>query len=185
MVNDSLKNVEINMQKALESFKRELGKVRTGRAHTSFVEGIKVDYYGNETTLEHVANIVISNAQTITVTPWEKNLVKLIEKAIASSDLGLNPISDLNSVKVLIPPLTEERRKEMIKMAKNIAEISRIAIRNIRREAMDKIKNLLKKKEINEDIEYRTQNLIQKNTDKFIEEIDKLAFAKEIDLMRI
>ncbi|MDR1057362.1 MAG: ribosome recycling factor [Coxiellaceae bacterium] len=184
MLNDILKNTEINMQKALENFKNELGKLRTGRAHTSLVEGIKVDYYSNETALKHVANITINDARTITITPWEKTMVKPIEKAIASAGLGLNPISDANLVRVPIPSLTEERRKEMIKIVKNIAETSRVAIRNIRREAMDKLKELLKKKEIDEDADHRTQDVIQKTTDKFINEIDKLVVTKETELIQ-
>lgn len=185
MINNVLKDLETNMQKALENFKIELGKLRTGRAHPSIVEGIKVDYYGNETALKHVANITVSDARTIMITPWEKTMVKPIEKAITSAGLGLNPISDANLVRVPIPPLTEERRKEMTKVVKSIAENSRVAIRNIRREAMDKLKDLLKKKEIDEDMDHRIQDMIQKSTDKFIGEIDKLVTTKETELMQV
>ncbi len=185
MLNNVTKDLETNMQKALEAFKIELGKLRTGRANTSLVEGIKVDYYGNETLLKNVANITVSDARTIVITPWEKTLVKSIEKAITSANLGLNPVSDANLVRIPIPPLTEERRKEMAKVVKNIAETSRVAIRNIRREAMDKLKDLLKNKEIDEDMDHRTQDTVQKITDKFIAEIDKLVVAKEKDLMTV
>lgn len=185
MLDDITKNIETNMTKALEAFKVELGKLRTGRAHSSLVEGVKVDYYGNETALKHVANITVSDARTITITPWEKNLVKPIEKAILNSALGLNPVSDANLVRVPIPPLTEERRKEMAKVVKNIAESTRVAIRNVRREAMDKLKELLKNKKIDEDMEHRTEGAVQKITDKFINEIDKLVVDKEAELLKV
>jgi ribosome recycling factor len=185
MVDNVIKNMEADMQKVLEAFKAELGKLRTGRAHSGLVEGVKVDYYGNETTLKHVANIVVSDSRTITITPWEKNMVKSIEKAILNANLGLTPVSDANLVRVPIPPLTEERRKEMAKGVKNIAETSRVAARNVRREAMDKLKDLLKKKEIDEDMDHRTQDAVQKTTDKFIAEIDKIVVAKETELMTV
>lgn len=185
MLDNITKNSEENMQKALEAFKVELGKLRTGRAHPGLVEGIKVDYYGNETALKHIANIVASDSHTITITPWEKSMTKAIEKAIANFGLGLNPVSDANLVRVPIPLLTEDRRKEMVKLVKNIAETARVAIRNIRREEMDNLKNLLKKKEIDEDTDRRAQDVVQKITDKFVDEIDKLAATKEIDLMTV
>jgi len=185
MINDILKDIEVTMQKALENFKHELGKLRTGRAHTSIVEGVKVDYYGNETTLKHIANITVSDARTIVVTPWEKTMVKPIEKAIANAGLGLNPIADANLVRVPIPSLNEERRKELTKVVKSTAETSRVSMRNIRREAMDKLKDLLKKKEIDEDMDRRTQDAIQKTTDKFIVEVDKMVSVKEAELMHI
>lgn len=185
MLSNLTKDTESGMQKALEAFKVELTKLRTGRAHTSLVDGIKVEHYGNETTLKNVANIVVSDARTITITPWEKTMVKTIEKAIFNAGLGLNPVSDANLVRVPIPSLTEERRKEMAKVVKSIAETSRVAVRNIRREAMDKLKDLLKKKEIDEDMDHRTQDVVQKITDKFVAEIDKLMVAKEEELMKV
>jgi ribosome recycling factor len=184
-INSITKNVETNMNKAVEAFKVEIGKLRTGRAQSSIVEGVKVDYYGNETALKHIANITVSDARTIVVTPWEKTMVKPIEKAIIAAGLGLNPISDANLVRIPVPPLTEERRKEMAKVVKNIAEQSRIAIRNVRRDAMTDLKELLKKKEIDEDTDRQAQDSVQKTTDKFIGEIDKLALAKEAELMQI
>ncbi|HBC71538.1 MAG TPA: ribosome recycling factor [Coxiellaceae bacterium] len=185
MLNNIIKEIEVDMQKAIGAFKIELSKLRTGRAHTSLVEGVKVDYYGNETALQHIANIAVSDSRTITVTPWEKNMVKPIEKAIFSAGLGLNPVSDANLVRVPIPPLTEERRKEMAKVVKNIGETARVAVRNVRREAMDKLKDLLKKKEIDEDMDHRIQDAVQKTTDKFVAEIDKLMTAKEEELMKV
>ena len=185
MSDDIINNAKTGMQKSIESFKIELSKLRTGRANAGLVEGIKVDYYGNEAILKNVANITVSDARTISITPWEKTMVKAIEKAIATADLGLNPVSDANLVRVPIPPLTEERRKEIIKVAKNTAETARISIRNVRREAMDKLKDLLKKKEIDEDMERRTENLVQETTNKFIAEVDKLVAEKETDLMKV
>lgn len=184
-MNDIIKNAETNMQKALEAFKIEISKLRTGRAHASLVDGVKIDYYGNETALKHIANIVVSDARTIVITPWEKTMVKPIEKAILNAGLGLNPISDANLVRIPIPPLTEERRKEMTKVVKNIAEQARVSVRNIRRDAMLSLKDLLKKKEIDEDADHRAQDLVQKTTDKFVSEIDKLTVAKEAELMKI
>ena len=185
MIDNIAKNTEINMQKAIEAFKVELGKLRTGRAHSSLVDGVKVDYYGNETVLKNIANIIVTDARTITITPWEKAMVKPIEKAITSAGLGLNAIADADLVRVPIPSLTEERRKEMSKVVKSIAESSRVSIRNIRRDAMSSIKELLKKKEIDEDEDHRTQDLIQKITDKFVAEVDKLAVSKEAELMKV
>lgn len=185
MLNDILKNAEVSMQKAVESFRAELDKLRTGRAHPSLLEGVKVDYYGNETLLKHVANVSVGDARTIIVTPWEKPMVKSVEKAILNSGLGLNPISDANMVRVPIPPLTEERRKEMTKVVKSIAEHARVSVRNLRRDAMASLKDLLKKKEIDEDGDHRAQDIVQKTTDKFVGEIDKLAIAKEADLMKV
>ena len=185
MLNEIINDIEASMQKAVEVFKIELGKLRTGRAHAGLVEGVKIDYYGNETALKHIANITISDSRTITITPWEKNMVKPIEKGILNANLGLNPVSDANLVRIPIPPLTEERRKEMVKVVKNIAETSRVAMRNIRREAMDKLKDLLKKKEIDEDMDHRIQDAVQKTTDKFIGEVDKLAATKETELMTV
>ena len=185
MVDEIPKNVAIGMQKAVVALQVELGKIRTGRAHAGFVDGVKVDYYGNETALKHLANITTSDARTIVITPWEKIMVKPIEKAILSANLGLNPVSEANVVRVPIPPLTEDRRKEIVKVVKNIAEHARIAVRNIRRDAMTNLKDLLKQKSIDADTDHRTQDLVQKTTDKFVQEIDKLAAAKEKEIMQV
>lgn len=185
MLNNLTKNTEAGMQKALESFKIEVGKIRTGRAHSSLVDSIKIDYYGNETALKNIANIVVTDARTITITPWEKPMVKTIEKAIANAGLGLNPISDANLVRVPIPTLNEERRKEMAKAVRSISETARVSVRNIRRDTLAHLKELLKKKEIDEDTDRRAQDLVQKVTDKFVAEIDKLAAEKEAELMKV
>jgi ribosome recycling factor len=185
MLNNVISDIETNMQKAQEVFEVEIGKIRTGRAHTSLLDGVKVDYYGNETTLKHIANIAVSDARTIVITPWEKPMVKSVEKAILNAGLGLNPISDANLVRVPVPLLTEERRKDMVRVIKNIAEQARISVRNIRRDAMGKLKELLKNKEIDEDADRRAQDSVQKVTDKYVGEIDKLAVAKEEELMKV
>lgn len=185
MLDDITKNVTTGMQKAVTAFQVELGKIRTGRAHAGFVDGVKVDYYGNETALKHIANVTVSDARTIVITPWEKTMVKAIEKAILSANLGLNPVSEANLVRVPIPSLTEDRRKEIVKVIKNIAEHARVAVRNIRRDAMNNLKDLLKQKSIDEDTDHRAQDLVQKTTDKFVQEIDKLATAKEKEIMQI
>lgn len=185
MLNDIIKNIENDMQKCIESFKAELSKLRTGRASSGLVDGIKVDYYGNETALQHVANVTTSDARTISIVPWEKSMLKPIEKAILSADLGLNPIVDSDAVRIPIPALTEERRKEMAKLMRNISEQSKVSVRNVRRDAMTHIKELLKSKELDEDSEHRAQDTVQKITDKFIAEIDKLTTSKEAELMKI
>jgi ribosome recycling factor len=179
------KDLEANMQKALEVFKVEISKLRTGRAHSSLVDGVKVEYYGNETPLKNIANVVVSDAHTITISPWEKTMVKPVEKAILNAGLGLNPIADANLVRVPIPAMTEERRKEMAKVVKTIAEQARVSLRSVRRDAMASLKDLLKKKQIDEDADHRAQDLVQKTTDRFVAEIDKLAAMKEADLIKI
>ena len=185
MLNDIIKGNDDQMRKALEKYRVELGKLRTGRAHGGLVDSIKVDYYGNETPIKNVANITVSDARTVVITPWEPQLVKAIEKAIRDADLGLNPVGDVNLIRVPVPPLTEDRRKEMVKIVKNVSETSRVVIRNIRRDAMDQLKNLLKKKEISEDEERRNQEVIQKTTDGFIEQIDHLMQLKETELLKV
>lgn len=185
MINDIAKNAEENMRKCVEALKSELAKLRTGRAHPSLVEHIEVEYYGSKTTISHVANITVSDPRTLSITPWEKSMIKPIEKAIMTADLGLNPVPDSNLIRVPLPPLTEERRKDLVKIVKSTAEHSRVAIRNIRRDANAAIKDLLKKKSITEDEERRAEESSQKLTDKFIAEIDKFAQAKETDLMEV
>lgn len=185
MIIQITKDAETHMLKAVESLKNEFTKLRTGRAHPGLLEHIKVDYYGTATGLSHVATITVSDARTLTVTPWEKTMVKPIEKAILAADLGLNPIADANLVRVPLPALTEERRKDLVRVVKNAGEASRVAIRNIRRDANNHLKDLLKKKEINEDDERRGQETVQKLTDKFIEEVDKAVASKETDVMSV
>lgn len=185
MITQILKNTEKTMQKGIEALHAELGRLRTGRAHTGIVEHIKVDYYGTPTALGHVASINVTDARTITIAPWEKPMLKAIEKAIMTAELGLNPVSDGNAIRVPIPPLTEERRKELVKVVKSTGENYKVTVRNERRDAMNAVKELLKKKEIGEDEEKKAGEQIQKLTDKYIAEIDKVLSAKETDLMAV
>jgi len=185
MIDAIIKNAEMQMQKSIESLRGEFGKLRAGRAHPGLVENIKVDYYGNATALNHVASVVASDARTLTITPWEKTMIKPIEKAIMTSDLGLNPMSDGNVVRIPLPALTEERRKELVKVVKTTAEHSKVSVRNLRRDANEHLKKMLKEKKVSEDEEKRAQDNVQKLTDKYIAEIDQIATAKEKDLMAI
>jgi ribosome recycling factor len=185
MINDVKKSAEHKMQKTLEAFKNALTKVRTGRAHTGLLDQVKVDYYGSEVPVPQVANVTLIDARTIGVQPWEKNLVAKVEKAIRDSDLGLNPASMGDMIRVPMPMLTEERRKDLIKVVRGEAEDARVAVRNVRRDGNNELKNLIKDKAITEDEERRAQDDIQKLTDKYIAEIDKALAAKETDLMAV
>lgn len=185
IVKNVIDDLEISMSKKAQALKDELTKLRTGRAHPSLLDHIKADYYGVETPLKQMANITVSDARTLTLTPWDKSALKAIEKAILSSDLGLNPVSDGHILRVPMPLLTEDRRKELVKVVKKEGEVTKVAIRNLRRDANNAIKDLLQKKEITEDDERRSESEIQKITDKFIAEIDKLLLAKEDELMSI
>lgn len=182
---DIKKTAEHKMQRSLEALKLDLGKVRTGRAHTGLLDHIVVDYYGNPSPIPQVGNVTLLDARTLAVTPWEKKLLPAIEKAIRDSDLGLNPASDGDRVRVPMPPLTEERRRELIKVVRHEAENNRVAVRNIRRDANTHLKELLKRKEIPEDQERKAQEEVQKLTDRYIAEIDKILQAKEADLMAV
>lgn len=185
MIEDIKKDAETRMGKSIESLKSELTKLRTGRAHTSLLDHITVDYYGNETPLNQVATVSVAEARMLTVTPWEKNMVQAVEKAIISSDLGLNPATSGTVIRVPLPPLTEERRKDMIKVVRHEGENAKVAIRNIRRDANSDLKELLKEKEITEDEERQAEGEIQKITDKYVAEVDNLLEVKEKDLMEI
>jgi ribosome recycling factor len=185
VIEEIKKDSEKRMHKSVEALKSELAKMRTGRAHTNLLDQITVSYYGADTPLNQVANISVQDARTLAVTAWDKHMIPDIEKAIRSSDLGLNPVTSGEMIRVPLPPLTEERRKEMIKMARAEAETGRVAVRNIRRDAMNSLKAMLKEKEITEDEERRTQDEIQKLTDGKIAEIDKILAEKETDLMKI
>jgi ribosome recycling factor len=184
-VNQLKKTTEEKMKKSVESLKADLAKVRTGRAHTGLLDHVKVDYYGNETPLSQVANITLVDSRTIGVQPWEKKMAPLIEKAIRDSDLGLNPATQGDVVRVPMPALTEERRKELIKVVKHEGENAKVAIRNLRRDANHHLKELLKNKTIPEDQERRTQDEVQKLTDRYVAEVDKLLHQKEADLMQV
>ncbi|GAB4393007.1 MAG: ribosome recycling factor [Gammaproteobacteria bacterium] len=176
---------EQRMEKSIHALQGELAKLRTGRAHASLLDHITVDYYGNETPLHQVASVSVSDPRTLLVTPWEKAMVPAVEKAILNSDLGLNPATAGQAIRVPMPPLTEERRRDLIRVVKQEAENARIAIRNIRRDANNHFKELLKDKTITEDDERRGQDEIQKLTDKFIAQIEKQIAVKEADLMEI
>jgi ribosome recycling factor len=185
MIADLKKNTELKMKKTLEAFKADLGKVRTGRAHTGLLDHITVDYYGAQTPINQVARITLIDARTIGVSPFEKKVGPAIEKAIRDSDLGLNPAAAGETIRVPMPMLTEERRKELIKVVRHEAEDARIAVRNIRRDANDHLKRLLKEHAVAEDDERHAQTDVQKLTDRYIAEIDKVLAAKETDLMAI
>lgn len=180
-----IKDAETRMRKSIDAYKSEIAKLRTGRAHPSILDHIRVDYYGSEMPISQVASIVASDARTLTITPWEKNMVGPIEKAILNSDLGLNPATTGDIIRVPMPALNEERRRELIKVLRNEAESSRVSIRNLRRDANTFLKDLLKKKEITEDEERRLSEEVQKITDKFVTEVDQLTTGKEADLMAI
>ena len=185
MIADVKKSAEQKMLKTIEALKTDLGKVRTGRAHTGLLDHITVDYYGTPTPLKQVANLSLPDARTIAVAPYEKKMANVIEKAIRDSDLGLNPSSVGDVVRVPMPALTEERRKELIKVVKHEAEGAKVAVRNIRRDANAHLKELVKDKKISEDDERRGEAEAQKLTDSTIAEIDKVLHAKEADLMAV
>ena len=184
-VNQIKKTTDEKMRKSVDALKTDLAKVRTGRAHTGILDHIKVDYYGNETPLSQVANITLVDSRTIGVQPWEKKMAPAIEKAIRDSDLGLNPATQGELVRVPMPALTEERRKELIKVVKHEGENAKIAVRNLRRDAIHHLKELLKNKAIPEDQERRAQDEVQKLTDRYVAEVDKLLQQKEADLMQV
>lgn len=185
MIAELKKNTEQKMKKTLEALKGDLGKVRTGRAHTGLLDHVRVDYYGTQTPLSGVANVTLIDARTIGITPWEKKMVGAIEKAIRESDLGLNPATIGDVIRVPMPALTEERRRELIKVVRAEAENARVAIRNLRRDANNGVKEALKKKDISEDDERRSQEDVQKLTDRHVAEIDKLLQQKEVELLAV
>jgi ribosome recycling factor len=185
MINDVKKSAEQKMGKSVEALKVDLGKVRTGRAHTGLLDHIQVDYYGSMMPLAQVANVTLADARTIGVQPWEKKMIPVVEKAIRDSDLGLNPATSGDVIRIPMPALTEERRRELTKVVHKEAENARIAVRNIRRDANEHLKKLLKDKACSEDDERHAQQDVQKLTDRFIAEIEKLLQAKEADLMAV
>lgn len=179
------KTTEQKMQKSLEALKNDLGKIRTGRAHTGILDHVQVDYYGSMVPINQVANVTLIDARTIGVQAWEKPMIGKVEKAIRDADLGLNPATQGDMIRVPMPSLTEERRRELIKMVKHEGEGAKIAVRNLRRDANTHLKDALKKKEVSEDDERRIQDDIQKLTDRFVSEIDKSLADKEKDLMAV
>lgn len=184
-VADVKKTADQKMGKSIEKLKADLAKIRTGRAHTGILDHIQVDYYGTMTPINQLANISLLDARTISVQPWEKKLVSAIEKAIRDSDLGLNPSTQGELIRVPTPPLTEERRKEMVKLVKSTGEDSKVAVRNARRDANDAFKKMVKDKTCSEDEERRGQDDVQKLTDKYVKEIDKLIGEKEKEVMTV
>ncbi len=185
MINDIKKDAEKRMTKAVESLQHEMSKIRTGRANASLLDHVQVDYYGNASPLNQVASVTTSDSRTLIVTPWEKSMVAAVEKAILNSGLGLNPSTAGSAIRVPMPALTEERRKEMIRVVRGEAEQGRVTIRNIRRDANNHLKELVKSKDISEDDEHRGNDAIQKTTDKYIAEVEVVLTAKEKDLLEI
>lgn len=184
-MSDVIRDAETRMRKSIDSYKTEISKLRTGRANPAILDHVHVDYYGTEMPINQVANINATDARTLTITPWEKKMVQAIEKAILNSDLGLNPATTGDIIRVPLPALNEERRKELIKVVRTEAEAARVSIRNVRRDANTLLKEQLKKKVITEDDERRHSDAIQKLTDKFVAEVDQLTTTKETDLMAI
>jgi ribosome recycling factor len=185
MIDDIKKDAEARMAKSVDALRHELAKIRTGRAHPSLLDHITVDYYGTETPIKQVANVTAEDARTLAVSPWEKSMVQAVEKAIMQSDLGLNPNTAGMVIRVPMPPLTEERRRDLIKVARQEAEQGRVAIRNVRRDANSELKEMVKEKMISEDDERRGQELVQKLTDRFVKAVDQVLEEKEADLMSI
>jgi ribosome recycling factor len=179
------KTIEQKMDKSVEAFKQDLGKVRTGRAHTGLLDHLRVDYYGTPTPINQVAKIILVDSRTIGVTPFEKKLVPTIEKGIRESDLGLNPVTSGDTIRLPMPALTEERRKELVKVVRHEAENARVAVRNLRRDAISQLKDALKKHEVSENDERRALDEMQKATDKHIASIDKMLADKEKELMAV
>lgn len=185
MIDDITADAESRMKKSIESLKGELTKLRTGRAHTSLLDHIMVSYYGNDTPLSQVASVTVSDPRTLSVKPWEKSMIGPVEKAIMQSNLGLNPASQGEIIRVPLPPLTEERRKDMIKVVRQEGENAKVAIRNIRRDANSDFKSLNKEKEITDDEMKQAEEGIQKITDKYVTQVDEILAVKEKDLMEV
>jgi len=180
-----VKDTSARMERSIEAFRKELGKVRTGRASFSLLDGVKVDYYGTPTPLQQVGTLSVPESRLITVTPWDTKMIGPIEKAIQGSGLGLNPSSDGKTVRIPIPPLTEERRRELAKVVRKMAEDARVAIRNVRREAIERLKDREKKKEISEDVVKRGQERVQKETDAHVKKIDEILKSKEQEILEV
>jgi len=180
-----VKDTSARMERSIEAFRKELGKVRTGRSSFSLLDGVKVDYYGTPTPLQQVGTLSVPESRLITVTPWDTKMIGPIEKAIQGSGLGLNPSSDGKTVRIPIPPLTEERRRELAKVVRKMAEDARVAVRNVRREAIEKLKDREKKKEISEDVVKRGQERIQKETDAHVKKIDEILKSKEQEILEV
>ncbi|MBE9549744.1 MAG: ribosome recycling factor [Proteobacteria bacterium] len=185
MINDIIKDARVRMGKSIEALRHALAKIRTGRAHPSLLEHITVDYYGSEVPLSQVSNVSVEDARTLSLIPWEKSMVGPIEKAIMKSDLGLNPATSGTIIRIPLPALTEERRRELGKVVHNEGENCKIAVRNIRRDANNHVKELLKSKDISEDEERRAETQVQAVTDKFVTQVDEIVAVKEKELLEI
>ncbi len=185
MIDEILADAEKRMGKSIDSLRAELIKIRTGRAHPSLLDQIIVDYYGTATPINQVANVTLEDARTLAVAPWEKQMVAVVEKAILNSGLGLNPSTAGNLIRIPMPPLTEERRRELVKVVKGEGENAKIAVRNIRRDANSDFKELLKEKDISEDESHDAEDSIQKHTDKYVKSVDEVIVVKEKELMEI
>ncbi len=185
MIDEILTDAETRMGKSVDSLRTELTKIRTGRAHPSLLDQIMVDYYGTDTPIKQVANVTVEDSRTLAVAPWEKQMVAVVEKAIINSGLGLNPATSGNLIRIPMPPLTEERRRELVKVVKGEGENAKIAIRNIRRDANSDFKDLLKEKEISEDECRQSEDSVQKHTDKYVANVDEVIAVKEKELMEI
>ena len=182
---DIKKGADQKMQRSIDAFKSDLAKIRTGRAHTGLLDHIQVDYYGSNVPISQVANLTLIDARTIGVQPWEKKMVAVVEKAIRESDLGLNPATQGDQIRVPMPALTEERRRELTKIVKSEGETAKVAVRNLRRDANEQLKKLVKDKEISEDDERRASDEVQKLTDKYVAEVEKLVQTKEAEIMTV
>ena len=183
MINDLKKTAEQHMQRSIEALKEEMKRLRTGRAHTGLLEQVSVEYYGSRVPIKQVANLSVEDARTLVVTPWEKQMVAAIEKAIVNSNLGLTPVSAGVVIRVPLPPMTEERRKELVRVVRNSAEAGRVSVRSARRDALSDLKDLLKEKMVTEDEDRRASEDIQKLTDKYVSQIDGLLKEKEAEIM--
>jgi ribosome recycling factor len=184
-MNSIIKDAKSRMDKSIEAFRSEIAKIRTGKATTALLDGIKVDYYGTPTPLNQVGNITVLDAHSLSITPWDKNMVSVIDKAILSSELGLNPVSDGTNIRIPIPPLTEERRKELVKLVKKFGEDCKVAIRNVRRDANDHLKKAEKDKELSEDLRHDAEDEVQKLTDEHTNRIDEIIKHKEEEIMEV
>jgi ribosome recycling factor len=185
MLDDLKKDAQARMTKCVQTFAADLKKLRTGRAHPSLIEHLKVDYYGSEVPLQQIASINVEEGRTLVVSPWEKSVVQAIEKAIHKSDLGLNPLTAGTVIRIPMPPLTEERRRDITKVVRHDAENARVAVRNVRRDVMADIKEMLKEKLVSQDDERRAESEVQKLTDKYVAEIDQLLAGKEKEIMQV
>jgi ribosome recycling factor len=185
MIKEIMQDAGGRMEKTIDSLRQSLSKVRTGRAHPSLLDHLRVDYYGSEMPISQVANVGVEDARTLTVTPWEKQMVQAIEKSILKSDLGLNPATSGTVIRIPMPPLTEETRRELVKVVRHEGEAAKVAIRNIRRDANSDFKDLLKEKEISEDQERKAGEEIQRLTDRYVGEVDKVLAGKETELMEM